>query len=281
MLTIVKIIKRVVQVILFLIIVPVLFTLYVALLDTSAYLRETFPSPGVHLNDIIPRVERFIFLKDSVQMAIGDRKRYTRIENISPEMKDAILAIEDNRFYDHIGIDPSAIARASLVNLQYGRIEEGASTITQQLAKNLFLSQEQTMGRKIEEFLLSLDLEVRYSKDEILELYLNTIYFGAGFYGIGEASHGYFDKAPAHLDLAEAAMLAGIPNAPSIYSPYVDYMLSKKRQFAVLDAMVRAGFITEREAASAKIESIDFIGSEAIDVPSVRTPIEATISAVE
>ncbi|MFC2741166.1 MAG: transglycosylase domain-containing protein, partial [Selenomonas sp.] len=148
--------------------------------------------------------------------------------------------------------------RATLVNLQYGRIEEGASTITQQLAKNLFLSDEQSLDRKLEEALLSLDLELHYSKDEILELYLNTIYFGSGFYGIHEASVGYFGREPNELDLPETSMLAGIPNAPSVYSPYVDFMLAKKRQIVVLDAMVRTGCITESVAESAKIKPLYF-----------------------
>ena len=143
-----------------------------------------------------------------------------------------------------------------MVNLQYGQIEEGASTITQQLVKNLFLSHEQSFGRKAEELLLALDIEANYSKDEILELYLNTIYYGSNFYGIRDASQGYFGKAPKNLQLPEAAMLAGLPNAPSLYSPYVDFMMAKKRQFVVIDAMVRCGYIDEATAESAKIKPI-------------------------
>ena len=142
------------------------------------------------------------------------------------------------------------------MNLQYGTIEEGASTITQQLVKNLFLSHEQTMGRKAEELLLALDIEANYSKDEILELYLNTIYYGSNFYGIGQASQGYFGKKPKDLQLPESAMLAGVPNAPSVYSPYVDFMMAKKRQIVVLDAMVRAGYIDKTMAEDAKIKPI-------------------------
>ena len=133
------------------------------------------------------------------------------------------------------------------------------SNITQQLVKNLFLSHEQSMGRKVEELLLALDMEARYSKEQILELYLNTIYFGSDFYGIAEAAHGYFGKRPADLSLAEAAMLAGLPNAPSLYSPYVDYDLAKKRQAIVLDAMVRSGLAAPSVAEKAKKDEPHFV----------------------
>ena len=168
----------------------------------------------------------------------------------------AVVAVEDARFYSHPGFDLEAIARAALVNLQSGDIEEGASTITQQLVKNLFLSPEQSLERKIEELALAIDFEFRYSKNEILSLYLNTIYFGSGYYGIYDAAHGYFGKDPSQLSLPEAAMLAGIPNAPSLYSPYESFLMAKKRQFVVLDAMVRAGYIDERTATEAKIEPL-------------------------
>ena len=174
---------------------------------------------------------------------------------VRPEIL-AVVAVEDARFYSHPGFDLEAIARATLVNLQSGEIEEGASTITQQLVKNLFLSPEQSMGRKVEELALAIDFECRYSKNEILALYLNTIYFGSGYYGIYDAAHGYFGKEPSQLSLPEAAMLAGLPNAPSLYSPYESFLMAKKRQFIVLDAMVRTGYIDERTATEAKIEPL-------------------------
>lgn len=213
------------------------------------------------LFDDIPNVQeirRLIFLRDAVDERMRQRERYVTIDRIPPSLQEAVVAVEDSRFYSHHGFDPEAIARATLVNLQYGRIEEGASTITQQLAKNLFLSEEQSLGRKLEEVLLALDLEANYSKDEILELYLNTIYFGSGFYGIHEASIGYFGKEPEDLELPETSMLAGIPNAPSAYSPYIDFLLAKKRQIVVLDAMERNGCITESIAESAKIKPLYF-----------------------
>lgn len=204
------------------------------------------------------RVLRFVFLKQAVEKALP-RKEYTSLYNITPAMQQAMISIEDNRFYSHWGFDFPGILRATLVNLQYGRIEEGASTITQQLIKNLFLSHEQSFGRKADELLLALDMEARYSKDDILELYLNSIYFGSDFYGITEASRGYFGKRPAELTLAEGALLAGLPNAPSLYSPYVDYHLAKKRQSLVLDAMSRNGFISAATAEKAKNEELSFM----------------------
>lgn len=201
------------------------------------------------------RLERLIFLRRAVNAHI-QKDSYVPIQKMPPDLLHAVIAVEDRRFYEHHGIDPEGILRASLVNLQYGSIEEGASTITQQLVKNLFLSHEQTFGRKAEELLLALDMEANYSKDEILELYLNTIYYGSGYYGIAAAADGYFGKAPQDIALPESAMLAGIPNAPSVYSPYEDFLMAKKRQFIVLDAMVAAGYISEDLAEDAKIKPL-------------------------
>ena len=181
---------------------------------------------------------------------------YVKLQDTPESLQQAVIAVEDRRFYSHHGFDFEGIARATLVNLQSGTIEEGASTITQQLVKNLFLSHEQSFGRKAEEFLLALDMEWNYSKDEILEMYLNTIYYGSNYYGIGAASEGYFGKRPRELALPESAMLAGLPNAPSLYSPYVDFMMAKKRQFIVLDAMVSCGYIDKTIAEDAKIKPL-------------------------
>ena len=223
------------------------------------FLPKAEQSPVAHEQEEDPgltdRLGRLVFLRRAVQSRVREDS-YVTLDKIPPLLRDAVIAVEDKRFYTHHGFDPEGIARASLVNLQYGQIEEGASTITQQLVKNLFLSHEQTFGRKAEEILLAMDMEANYSKDEILELYLNTIYFGSNFYGIEDAAHGYFDKEPRELDLAEAAMLAGLPNAPSLYSPYVDFLMAKKRQFIVLDAMTRYGCISEASAEDAKIKPL-------------------------
>ena len=203
----------------------------------------------------LDRLSRLVFLRRAVNSRVN-KDGYVTSDKIPQNLKDAVVAVEDRRFYEHHGFDVNGVARAALVNLQYGEIEEGASTITQQLVKNLFLSHEQSFGRKAEELLLSLDMEANYSKDEILELYLNTIYYGSGYYGIGAASDGFFSKAPKDLALPEAAMLAGLPNAPSVYSPYEDFLMAKKRQCVVLDAMVSAGYITQELAEDAKIKPL-------------------------
>lgn len=220
---------------------------------------EQHPPSNTLIDDsddtISERLSRIVFLKRAVNSRL-DRSHYTRIDEIPTSMQQAVVAVEDKRFYDHHGFDIEGIMRATLVNLQQGEIDEGASTITQQLVKNLFLTHERSFGRKAEEFLLSLAMEFNYSKDEILEMYLNTIYYGSNFYGIEEAAEGYFGKRPSELQLPEAAMLAGLPNAPSLYSPYVDFMMAKKRQFVVLDAMVRAGYIDKTIAEDAKIKPI-------------------------
>ena len=243
-----------------------LFLLFFIAFFFSGGIWVLHPRTWQHIGDFLPRLDampwqdrasRFLFIRRAVDARVDrSRQDYVPIRDIPDSVKEAIVAVEDNRFYSHHGFDPQGIARAALVNLQYGTIEEGASTITQQLVKNLFLSHEQTMGRKAEELLLALDIEANYSKDEILELYLNTIYYGSNFYGIGQASQGYFGKKPKDLQLPESAMLAGVPNAPSVYSPYVDFMMAKKRQIVVLDAMVRAGYIDKTMAEDAKIKPI-------------------------
>ena len=206
--------------------------------------------------DGFTRMKRMIFLRDAVAERLPDRRRYATTKELPDALLKAVVAVEDSRFYSHPGFDVEGIARAALVNLQHGEIEEGASTITQQLIKNLFLSQERSFARKAEELALAVRLELSCSKDEILALYLNTIYFGSGYYGIYDAARGYFNKEPKDLTLPEAAMLAGLPNAPSVYSPYENFLLAKKRQFVVLDAMVKNGMISEELAENAKIEPI-------------------------
>lgn len=201
------------------------------------------------------RVLRLAALKTAVNSRLP-KQNYLHIDSIPIILQQAIIAVEDNRFHNHIGIDLSAIFRASLVNLQFGEVVEGGSTITQQLVKNLFLSPDRTLARKLEEVALALDLELRYSKLQILEMYLNTIYFGENAYGIGRASVIYFNKTPDKLTLAEAALIAGLPNAPSIYSPYVDLNAAKRRQAVVLAAMQRNGYIDAATAQKARTEPL-------------------------
>jgi len=195
-----------------------------------------------------------------IETAVNNRVKmipnYVALKDISRDLQKAIIAVEDTRFYTHSGFDVEGIARAAVVNVEAGQIEEGASTITQQLVKNMFLSSEPTFTRKAEELLLAMNIERHFSKDEIMELYLNTIYFGSNFYGIYSASQGYFGKEPKDLTIGESTMLAGLPNAPSLYSPYVDFMLAKKRQLVVINAMKRAHLLNDREAENARIEEI-------------------------
>lgn len=163
---------------------------------------------------------------------------------------NAVVAVEDHRFYDHGPIDFIAIGRAIWVNITNFELREGGSTITQQLAKNVVLSQEETATRKLGEIVAAFDIEKNYSKDDILALYVNTCYFGEGYYGIYDASMGYYNKEPKDLTLDEASMLAGVPNAPSVYAPTVNPDLAKKRQEHVLNKMVEYGYISKEEANS-------------------------------
>ena len=161
---------------------------------------------------------------------------------------DAVISIEDRRFYLHKGIDIYSIGRALVQNIKNKKIEGGGSTITQQLAKNMYFDQKKKLSRKVAEIFVTKDLEERYSKDEILELYTNVIYFGDGYYGISEASKGYLNKLPSQLDLNDASLLAGLPNAPSVYQLSNNSNKTYERQIMVLKAMSENGYISEDEA---------------------------------
>ncbi len=167
--------------------------------------------------------------------------------DIPLRIKQATLAVEDSNFYSHFGIDPKAIARATIKNLQAGHVVEGGSTITQQLAKTLFLTFEQKLERKIREAILAVRMELVFDKDEILEMYLNQIYYGHGTYGVEAAARAYFGKTVADLSITECAMLAGLPKAPNHYSPYKNMEKALKRRDHVIRRMAVLGFITERE----------------------------------
>lgn len=174
------------------------------------------------------------------------------VRDLPDYVGQAFVSIEDRRFYDHFGIDLVGIMRAAWTNLTAGRIAEGGSTITQQLAKNLFLSPERNFGRKIEEVLLAIWLEFKFDKQQILSLYLNRIYFGSGLYGIDAAARNYFGTDPRRLNLYEAAVLAGLPKAPSRYNPMVDPVRAAERANVVLDAMVSTGALKKARAERAK-----------------------------
>lgn len=162
------------------------------------------------------------------------RSKYVKVEEIPEDLYEAIVNAEDHRYYYHFGIDPIGITRAAIVDIRAGSIVEGGSTLTQQLAKNLFLSPERTMKRKIKDMVLAIELEALYSKREILAMYLNLVYFGEGAYGIGEAAEVYFQKSVSELTREECAVLAGIPRAPSVCNPIADQVGIMKRQKIIL-----------------------------------------------
>ncbi|MFB2553086.1 transglycosylase domain-containing protein [Ensifer soli] len=173
------------------------------------------------------------------------------LETMSPYIPQAVIAIEDRRFYSHFGIDPLGLARAMITNLTTGRMVQGGSTLTQQLAKNMFLSPERTLERKVQEVLLALWLEQTYTKDQILTMYLNRVFFGSNAYGVEAASRRYFNKPARDVNLGEAALLAGLLKAPSRLSPARDPEAAEERAQVVLGAMQEEGFITEAETKSA------------------------------
>ena len=168
-------------------------------------------------------------------------ENYAYFEELPKDYVNAVVAIEDHRFYDHNGIDIFSIGRAIVRNISNLEYVEGGSTITQQVAKNLYFTQEKKLTRKIAEVFVAFDLEKNYDKDKILELYVNSNYFGSGYYGVKEAAKGYFDKSLDELTLEECALLAGIPNAPSVYSLDENPDLAYERAQQVLNAMEKYG----------------------------------------
>lgn len=183
---------------------------------------------------------------------ITSKENFVKFEDMSTYYRNAVISVEDHRYYDHGPVDFIAISRAIFTNIKNGELQEGGSTITQQVAKNVVFNQEPTWIRKVAEIFAAYDLEKNYSKKEIFEIYVNTSYFGDGYYGIYEASYGYYKKSPKDLNLDESSMLAGIPNAPSVYAPTINPDLSKKRQYHVLNTMLEYGYITKDEALSIK-----------------------------
>jgi len=188
----------------------------------------------------------------SVIVALGPSYgQWLTFDQIPPVMADAMVAVEDRRFYHHVGVDPIGVARALWINTRRGANVQGASTITQQLARNVFLTNSRTFARKFREMILSLALEWKFSKKQILELYLNKVYFGGGAYGIDAASRRFFGHSAAELSLPEAAVIAGLVKAPSHYSPSADIEAARGRASVVIRTMVKSGRISERQAAEA------------------------------
>ena len=186
----------------------------------------------------------------------GQNREVVSLSEVSPYLIQAVLSVEDRRFYSHLGIDPKGLARAAVQDIKTMSMEQGASTLTQQLARNLYLSHDRTWSRKIKEAFYALHLEMRLSKDDILEQYLNQVYFGHSTYGVQAAAKMFFGKDAKDLDLAEAAMMAGVPKGAKYYSPYLNMQNAKDRQKVILNAMAEEGIITPEQAEAAHREAL-------------------------
>ena len=178
---------------------------------------------------------------------IQSQENFQKIDDVPDIFIDAIISVEDKRFYSHKGIDFLSIGRAVVTNLKTFDFTEGGSTITQQIAKNEYFTQTKKFNRKVAEVFVAKDIEKIFSKDEILEIYINTNFYGSGYYGIYDAAMGYYEKSPKDLNDYEATLLAGVPNAPSVYSPKVNLNLAERRQDVVLNKMVAAGYLNKDE----------------------------------
>ncbi|NCO74809.1 MAG: penicillin-binding protein [Cyanobacteria bacterium] len=207
------------------------------------------------LNNYVPSQTSYIYdVKGLLLTTFHGEEHRTSVplNELSPQLKRAVMAIEDSSFYYHNGINPASIARAVVVNFKSGGVTEGASTLTMQLVKNVFLSHQRTFSRKLAEAVLAVRVEQVFSKDQILEMYLNNIYWGHNNYGAETAAQSYFNKSAADLTLPEGAMMAGIIQAPEVYSPLANYDIAKQRQALVLNRMADLGWITPEEAEKAK-----------------------------
>lgn len=221
-----------------------ILTLFLLVLGMAAAVSAFFGVKGYKLyKDAISQTT----IEERVE-AIRTEKDFVEYSQMPEFYIDAVISVEDHRFMYHPGIDPIAILRAALTDIREGAFMEGGSTITQQLAKNLLFTQDKKIERKAAEVFAAFDLEKKYSKEEIFELYVNMNCFGSGYDGFFDAAIGYFGKFPAELTDYESAMLAGIPNAPSVYSPYVNLELANQRVAQVLQSMVRHRMITKEEA---------------------------------
>ena len=227
--------------------------------------------------DYQPERSTHLYARDGALLANLYRQNrvWMPIERIPQRVRNAFIAVEDQHFYQHHGVDFQGIIRAAVADWRHERFQ-GASTITQQLARALFLSGEVSVSRKIQEALLAMEIERFYTKDEILERYLNLIYFGSQAYGVEAAAHTYFGKSVSQLTVAQAAMLAGLPAAPSDYSPYVNLAHAKQRQAHVLERMVAAGYLTSDQAAAAYAAPLQLAGERSPGLQGYAYPYFTT-----
>ena len=251
--------KKIKKMLSFMLIIFVLFLIVYASFMIYAKLSSKLP---------IKSANSFYMYDNNKKLFNGTNEDWIKLDDISVYLKEATIAGEDKNFYKHFGFDYLRIIKAMFTNVTNKSNVQGASTITQQFAKNLFLSFDKTWNRKFEEAILTMRLEAHYDKDTILEGYLNTINYG-GVFGIENASLYYFNKSSKDLDLAEATILAGIPKSPSNYSPISNYENAKKRQKVILEAMVNNKYITKKEMDEAYNEELNFVKSEDKDTSSI------------
>ncbi|MBV9028587.1 MAG: penicillin-binding protein, partial [Candidatus Eremiobacteraeota bacterium] len=232
--------------------------------------------------DYQPAATTRIFARDGTLLAsvYKENRVWVPISRIPPVVRDAFIANEDHNFYYHHGVDFGGIIRALYADLTHQQLQ-GASTITQQLARRLFLTEQVTIARKVQEALLAIEIERYYTKDEILERYLNIIYLGAGAYGVDAAAHTYFGRGVGKLTVAQAAMLAGVVAAPSDYSPFANFALARERQRHVLDRMADSGYITRSQADTAYAEPVGLIAARLPGLQGYRYPYFTTYAIAQ
>ncbi|MBI3454475.1 MAG: PBP1A family penicillin-binding protein [Candidatus Rokubacteria bacterium] len=236
-----------------------------AAIAVAAYLYWPPDLPSVKaLEEYAPSLGTKVYADDDELLTEfqAERRIFVPLREIPKSLRDAVIAIEDSRFYTHFGVDLRGIARAAYANFRHNRIVEGGSTITQQLAKLLFLTPDRSFERKVKEALLALELEKRYSKDRLLEIYLNQIYLGHGSYGVEAAARMYFGTSVQELTLSQAALLAALPRAPGSYSPFDHPELARKRRARVLERMVELGYVAPAEARRANAAPLGLVAPE-------------------
>ena len=237
----------------------IMFSSFVLAGFIGVHLYLTSQPPIQHLENFKPNIVTKIYSSDDEVIKTCTAYRFEKVDisEVPDYIKGAIIATEDKNFYHHHGYDPIGVIRSMIVNLTTGSLSQGASTITQQLARILFLSNEKTIDRKIKEFIVAARIEKTISKDKILEMYLNNVYLGSGAYGIAGAAQIYFNKPLKDLSLAECALIAGLPQAPSVYSPYNNKKLAIERRNQVLGRMLKMRYITKAQYKQAKAEELN------------------------
>ena len=242
-----------------------LAVLAVAGVAVAAYVYwPTDLPPAKALEEYTPSVGSRVYADDDEFLTEfqAEKRIFVPFQQIPPALRNAIIAVEDARFYSHFGVDVRGILRAAYANFRHGRVVEGGSTITQQLAKVLFLTPDRSFSRKVKEALLAFELEKRYSKDRLLELYLNQVYMGHGAFGVEAAARMYFGKSVQDLTLPEAALLAALPRSPGNYSPFERPELAQRRRAIVVGRLLEHGYISEAEAKATNRAPLGLVSSE-------------------